>query len=147
MSELISCLALVVFTRFVSGHGMVHGDPDNKKARKVALPKHVVANFADEGLIVAPKIDDDDDAPPANADAEALKAARENYAAVAGKKPYAGWSLDELLQKTTALAEAKAQAEADAAKAAAEAASQDGDGSEQNSDGEGSQAGNEGPPA
>ncbi len=55
MSELIECTALVAFSRFVSGHGIVHGDPENKKAVKVSIPAHAVQNFVDDGFVKAPK--------------------------------------------------------------------------------------------
>lgn len=55
MTKLITCAALVCFTRYVSGFGMIHGDPDNKEAKKVDIPDHKVAEWHEEGLIKAPK--------------------------------------------------------------------------------------------
>lgn len=55
MSELITCIALMPFSRFVSGHGIIHGDPENKKAKKVAVPEHAVQRFIDEGFVQPPK--------------------------------------------------------------------------------------------
>ena len=51
----INCTALMAFTRFVSGYGMVHGDPDNKDAKKPLIPEHAIARFVEDGLIKAPK--------------------------------------------------------------------------------------------
>lgn len=55
MSELITCTALMAFSRFVSGHGIIHGDPDNKGAKKVRVPEHAVDLFIEEGFIEKPK--------------------------------------------------------------------------------------------
>jgi len=55
MSELITCIALMPFSRFVSGHGIIHGDPDNSKAKKVNVPEHSVQSFIDEGFVKPPK--------------------------------------------------------------------------------------------
>lgn len=55
MAETIACAALVAFTRFVSGHGIVHGDPDNKDAKKPNVPVEKIVEWHDEGLIKAPK--------------------------------------------------------------------------------------------
>lgn len=51
----INCTAIMAFTRFVSGYGMVHGDPDNKDAKKPAIPEHAIARLVEDGLIKAPK--------------------------------------------------------------------------------------------
>lgn len=53
----VKCEALVEFTRFVEGHGMIVGAPDSTlpEAKKPEVPVHMVAAFAAEGLVKAPK--------------------------------------------------------------------------------------------
>lgn len=76
MAELITCTALVAFTRYVSGHGMVHGDPDStlKAAKKPQVPPHAVQSLVDEGLIKAPKSFFDEIAAAAQDDQDAVEA-------------------------------------------------------------------------
>lgn len=51
----IKCKALAVFTEFVSGHGMVHGNPDAKDAKLPEIPHSAVAKLTAAGMIEAPK--------------------------------------------------------------------------------------------
>lgn len=73
MLKTTKCEALVEFTRFVEGYGMVVGAPESSldEAKKPAVPDKAIAAFADEGLIKKPKgFDADaasDEAPPAPA--------------------------------------------------------------------------------
>lgn len=67
----VKCKALAVFTEFVSGYGMVHGNPDAKDAKSVEVPHSVVAKLADAGVIEMPKgwvdpnaVDEAADEPP-----------------------------------------------------------------------------------
>lgn len=57
MAKLITCLALATFSRFVDGHGIVHGDPDSSldEARNPQVPEAAVATLVGEGLIAAPE--------------------------------------------------------------------------------------------
>lgn len=55
MVDLIKCVALLTFTRFVSGHGMVHGSPENEFAKVVSVPAHAVDAFLADELIERPK--------------------------------------------------------------------------------------------
>ena len=57
MAETVTCKALVAFTQFVSGYGMVHGDPDSsdKAATHPAIPVEEVARFVKSELVKAPK--------------------------------------------------------------------------------------------
>lgn len=65
MAKLITCLALATFSRFVDGHGIVHGDPESTldAARNPQVPEAAVATLVGEGLIEAPEgIGDDAEA-------------------------------------------------------------------------------------
>lgn len=63
MADTIQCKALRPFTEYVSGYGMVHGNPtdenSDKKARALArnphVPTNVVKYFVESGLIDMPK--------------------------------------------------------------------------------------------
>jgi hypothetical protein len=46
-------------------------------------------------VVVAPPIDDEDDGPPDNL-GQQLKAAREEYERVTGKRPFNGWDVAEI---------------------------------------------------
>jgi hypothetical protein len=55
--ETIKCTAKEAFTEYVSGHGMVHGDPNSsdKNARAPMVPLIVVERLAEAGSIAKPK--------------------------------------------------------------------------------------------
>ncbi len=55
--ETIKCTAKEAFTEYVSGHGMVHGDPNSsdKNARAPMVPLIVVERLAEAGSIAMPK--------------------------------------------------------------------------------------------
>lgn len=55
MSDLIKCKALVAFTRYVTAHGMIHGDPDNKEAKYVNVPPRALDNLLADELVERPK--------------------------------------------------------------------------------------------
>ena len=57
MTGLIKCKAKRAFTRFVSGFGMVHGDPESSlvEATHPAIPATEVGDLVEGGLIEAPK--------------------------------------------------------------------------------------------
>lgn len=71
MAETVKCKALVAFTHFVSGYGMVHGDPDSsdKAANSPEVPVDEVAGFVAREQVKAPKgfLEDRDDAAAAEA--------------------------------------------------------------------------------
>lgn len=52
---LVKCKALRAFTEFVSGFGMVHGDPDNQseKARFPEMPEEAAVKLISEGKVEA----------------------------------------------------------------------------------------------
>lgn len=54
----IKCLALVAFTHFVAGFGMVHGDPDSDddKAKNPNVPEDAVEYLVESGKIEAPDL-------------------------------------------------------------------------------------------
>lgn len=51
--NLVRCTALVAFTHFVAGYGMVHGDPDNSDnaARFPIVPEDAVEHLVREGRL------------------------------------------------------------------------------------------------
>lgn len=55
--ETIICEARSVFTEFVSGYGMVHGDPDSSDgaATNPAIPVSIVQRLTDGRVIKKPK--------------------------------------------------------------------------------------------
>lgn len=53
--------AAQVFTHFVQGYGMVHGNPDADDAKVVTLPQSAVAYLVSEGKIEGEPGDIDDD--------------------------------------------------------------------------------------
>lgn len=57
MVETVKCKALVAFTRYVSGYGQVHGDPDSKLKAAVTpeVPVEAVTRFVEDGFVAAPK--------------------------------------------------------------------------------------------
>lgn len=57
MAKLITCLALTSFSQFVSGHGIIHGDPESplKAATHPEIPEHKVETFVDNGWVEAPE--------------------------------------------------------------------------------------------
>lgn len=57
MVETVKCKALVAFTQFVSGYGMIHGDPDStdKAANNPEVPVDEVAGLVARELVKAPK--------------------------------------------------------------------------------------------
>lgn len=89
MAEVIKCKALMEFSRYVTGHGVVHGDPDSsdKAAKNPGIPAHKIAEFAEDGLIQAPKgyLAEQKAIAAADADeiAKAEREARESAAAAA----------------------------------------------------------------
>lgn len=58
MASTVKCVALVAFTHFVAGYGMVHGDPDSSKeaARSPEIPEDAVEYLVDSGKIEAPDV-------------------------------------------------------------------------------------------
>lgn len=66
MVETVKCKALVAFTHFVSGYGMVHGDPDStdKAATNPEVPVDEVAGFVTREQVKTPKgfLEDREDA-------------------------------------------------------------------------------------
>jgi len=57
MASTIKCVALVAFTQFVSGYGMIHGNPDAKDAKFPLVPEDSVERFVEAGYIEAPEIE------------------------------------------------------------------------------------------
>lgn len=50
----IKCAALMAFTQFVPGYGMVHGDPDNEGASEPEVPVTYIEQLEREGRIEPP---------------------------------------------------------------------------------------------
>ncbi len=55
MAELIKCIALAEFVRFVEGHGMVVGAPDSAlpEAQEPMVPAHAIQGLVNDGLVAA----------------------------------------------------------------------------------------------
>lgn len=107
--KLVQMAALVAFTRFVPGHGQVHGDPDSsdEKARLPMVPEHLADKWAEDGIVAEATGAETDKArkaavvrspkPAAKpaAKAKGLKAAVSNAAKKLARKPSATVPADE----------------------------------------------------
>lgn len=87
--DLVAVEALEAFT-VTRPYGQFHGDPASKRNKDCMVPRDAVEDLVARGKV---RIADDE---------ELRTELRDQYKAVFGKKPFAGWTAEQLMEKLEA---------------------------------------------